>query len=88
MLCYDVGFAESLKGNYRGAPAEYERALEYDQNAYPVHYNMGVSYVRLKQYARAIFELEHYLELKPDAENPEETEGIIEQLREKLRENK
>lgn len=32
--------------------------------------------------------MEHSLELKPDAENREETEGIIEQLREKLREGK
>jgi len=30
--------------------------------------------------------LEHYLELKPDAENREETEDIIEQLKRKLKE--
>jgi len=46
---------------------------------------MGVAYVRLKRYAEAIFELEHYLELKPDAENREETEGIIEELKTKVR---
>jgi len=51
-----------------------------------VHYNAGVAYVRLKRYAQAVFELEHYLELKPDAENSAETEAIIKQLREKLRE--
>ena len=48
---------------------------------------MAVAHIRLKRYAEAIFELEHYLELKPDAENWEETEGIIWELREKLRES-
>jgi len=33
-----------------------------------------------------MFELKHYLELKPDAENRAETESIIEQLRQKLKE--
>ena len=81
---YNRGLAQSLKGNYDQALTEYEKALRYDPNAYQVHYNMGVAYVRLKRYAEAIFELEHYLELKPDAENREETEGIIEELKEKL----
>ena len=48
---------------------------------------MGVAYVRLKRYAEAIFELEHYLELTPAAENREETERIIGELREKLQES-
>ena len=60
--------------------------MQYNPNAYQVYYNMAVAHIRLKRYAEAIFELEHYLELKPDAENWEETEGIIEQLKEKLEE--
>ena len=52
-----------------------------------MYYNMAVAHIRLKRYAEGIFELEHYLELKPDAENSEETDGIIEQLRKNLREN-
>jgi tetratricopeptide (TPR) repeat protein len=72
-----LGLAGSLKGNYEGAVPEYEKALQYDPNSYKVHCSMGVPYVRLKQYAKAIFQLEHYLELKPDAEHREETERII-----------
>ena len=81
---YNRGLAQSLEGNYEAALAEYEKALQYNPNAHQVHYNAGVAYVRLKRYAEAIFQLEHYLELKPDAENREETERIIEQLKEKL----
>ena len=83
---YNLGLAESLKGNYEGALAEYEKALQYNPNAYQAHYNMAVAHIRLKRYAEAIFELEHYLELKPEAENREETERIIEELREEVRE--
>jgi len=83
---YNRGLAQSLEGNYDQALAEYEKALQYNPNAYQVYYNMAVAHIRLKRYAEAIFELEHYLELKPDAENWEETEGIIEQLKEKLEE--
>lgn len=84
---YNRGLEYSLKGSYHQALAEYEKALGYDPNAFQVHYNAGVAYVRLKEYRKAIFELEHYLELKPDAGNREETERIIEQLREKLKES-
>jgi len=52
-----------------------------------MYYNMAVAHIRLKRYAEGIFELEHYLELKPAAENWDETERIIEQLREKLQES-
>lgn len=84
---YNRGLAQSLEGNYDQALAEYGKALQYNPNAYQVYYNMAVAHIRLKRYAEAIFELEHYLELKPDAENWEETEGIIEQLKENLRES-
>lgn len=83
---YNRGLAQSLKGKYDQALAEYEKALQYNPNAYQVHYNAGVAYVRLKQYAKAIFQLEHYLESKPDAENREETERIIEELEDKITE--
>lgn len=66
-------------------PVEYEEALRYDPNAFQVHYNMAVAYERVERHKQAVFELERYLELKPDAENREETEGIIEQLREKMK---
>ena len=39
-------------------------------------------------HAEAIFELEHYLKLKAAPENREDTERIVEQLREKLKESK
>ena len=84
---YNRGLAQSLEGNYDQALAEYEKALQYNPNAYQVYYNMAVAHIRLKRYAEAIFELEHYLELNPDAENREKMERIIEQLREKLQES-
>lgn len=79
------GLAQSLEGDYDQALAEYEKALRHNPNAYQVYYNMAVAHTRLKRYSEAIFQLEHYLELKPDGENREETKRIIEQLREKVK---
>jgi len=84
---YNRGLAQSLEGNYERALAEYEKALQYEVNDPQVHYNIAVAHIRLKRYAEAIFELEHYLELKPDAENRQETERIIEELRAKVKES-
>jgi len=82
---YNQGLTHSLQGEYVQALLEYEEALKYDPNSYQVHYNMGVVYVRLERYKEAVFAFERYLELRPGADNREETEGIIEQLREKLK---
>jgi len=52
-----------------------------------VLYNLGVAYFKKELYEKAVFQFERYLELKPDADNREETERIIEELRGKLKES-
>ena len=83
---YNQGLAHSLNDDYDAAIFKYFEALRYDPNAYQVLYNLGVAYSKKGLYEKAVFQFERYLELNPDAENREETEGIIEQLGEKLRE--
>ena len=46
-----------------------------------------MAYSKKGLYEKAVFHFERHLELKSDAENWEETEGIIEQLRENLSES-
>lgn len=73
--------ANGKLGNYDQAFADFEEALALDPEHATAYLDRGKLYQELGQNAEAIADLERYLELLPNAEDAEEVEGLIDELR-------
>ncbi len=71
-------------GNNKEAESEFRRAIELGgAKAGQAHYYLGGLYWHLKDYPRAVIELEKYLQLEPKAANAEKVRATIKELRSK-----
>jgi arylsulfatase A-like enzyme/Flp pilus assembly protein TadD len=60
--------AESQHGEYQSSTEKLITTLKTEPNSVPVHYLLGLNYYRLREYPKAIAELQRVLELSPDYE--------------------
>jgi arylsulfatase A-like enzyme/Flp pilus assembly protein TadD len=58
--------AESQHGQYQSSADKLTAALKTEPNSVPVHYLLGLDYYRLREFPRAVEELQHVLQLSPD----------------------
>jgi len=64
---YNAGLAQAEKGAYLEAVQYFIEALEVDDDFIDAHYNLGVTYQKLKQYDKALGELKVAARARPDA---------------------
>lgn len=60
--------AESQHGEYQSSTEKLTATLKTELNSVPVHYLLGLNYYRLREYPKAIAELQQVLELSPGYE--------------------
>ena len=71
--------------DYAGAEKSFYKALEANPRSAAAHYELGVLFLSRKDDpAAAIFHLQRYLTLKPDAENKKDVLGQVEGLKSDL----
>ncbi len=79
---YNLAVAYTKSKLYNDAIESYERSLALDPNNADADYNLGLLYSDVKNDPKkAIAHYKKYLELKPDAQDRDEVQGWIDQLR-------
>src|SRR5215204_6853739 len=63
--CNLRGVQETGAGKYGAALASFSRAIALQPNFAKAHYNLGTVYYHLKEYAKAVRELEKAIEINP-----------------------
>jgi arylsulfatase A-like enzyme/Flp pilus assembly protein TadD len=58
--------ADSQHGNYASSVQKLTTALKTEENSVPVHYLLGLNYYRMRDFPKAVDELQRVLQLSPD----------------------
>src|SRR5713226_1790640 len=58
--------AESQHGEYLSSTEKLTATLKTERNSVPVHYLLGLNYYRLREYPKAVAQLERVLQLSPE----------------------
>jgi tetratricopeptide (TPR) repeat protein len=81
---FQRGYAQFELGEYEAAIADYTEVIKLDpENGFAYH-NRGSSYYNTHDYEQALKDYEQYLRLVPDADNREDVEQVIQDLRARL----
>lgn len=79
---YNLAVAYTKASLYDDAISAYEKSLEIKKDNPDAYYNLGLLYDSVKQEApQALENYREYLRLKPDAEDREDVESLIEKLK-------
>lgn len=75
---YNMGVFFTENKKFERAEKEYLRALDFDPNDQKVHYNLGYLYAEdLDKHDKAVFHLEKFLQLDPNAKESEAIRSYI-----------
>ena len=75
---YNMGVFFTNNKEFERAEKEYIRALDFDPNNLKVHYNLGYLYAEdLNKQDKAVFHLEKYLQIDPNAKESEAVRSYI-----------
>jgi arylsulfatase A-like enzyme/Flp pilus assembly protein TadD len=69
VLVYELisdAIADSQHGLYQSSTEKLTAALKTEPNSVPVHYLLGLDYYRMREFPRAVQELQRVLQLSPD----------------------
>lgn len=76
-----LGLARSSQGANDEGAEEYRKAIAIDPQCASAHRNLGLYYVDIENYPRAIEELETYLQLEPGGEEADKLRESVERLK-------
>ena len=77
---YNSGVDKYEQGDYQGAIADYDKAIENNPQDEIVYLNRGVAKYNLKDYKGAITDLDKYIEINPHHANPYYISGLAREL--------
>jgi tetratricopeptide (TPR) repeat protein len=77
---FNMAVTAANQGNDQEAKTLFERSVELKPDFAQGHYQLGMCYFRLQDFARAKKELEKYLELDPDGDNVQVAKAVLEHI--------